>query len=398
MLYRRWKKRLVAWKYSGSILIVFIVFIISTQLPLWIYILLGRTASKFEITDTLKPFYYIYLSWQYPMFFSFPFFLLGILLIAFSSKIYSYFTSHRTQDSIQITDKNNKFRISRKQFLFSIPGLAVDTMPFVLSTTSLTAMTHGSSEFAVDRIEIKIPDLHRDLSGFKILQISDIHAGNLITDEYLSRPLEIIKNIKADIMVVTGDIIDNNNYFLPIAGKFFTALENHFPQGIYGILGNHDFIDNGEFIYKSLVKTPIHILKNESILIKRGYGKFNLTGLVYPERFQKGRSEYLMNTFSLTSEKLNKNIPSIVLNHYPADFDDLISKSRADLVLSGHTHGGQIRLFNDSSSSIIPETIIKYISGFYRNGNSQLYVNRGLGHWYPLRINCPPEITLITLV
>ncbi len=204
--------------------------------------------------------------------------------------------------------------------------------------------------------------------------------------------------------MVTGDIIDNNNAFLPTASTFFSLIDAMLPARrgyvaggrAFGVMGNHDYIDDGIAAAKAFNKAGLKMLHNRHEVIGRGKGRLQLAGLDYPP-LGRGRNLIMQEYFKATSAKLQSNLPVVLLNHNPADFE-FLKTQKVDIVLSGHTHGGQINFSHKQDSYLNgARWFYKYYVDHYAELGSQLYVNRGLGHWFPLRVSCPPEITVLVL-
>lgn len=303
-------------------------------------------------------------------------------------------------------DREHSDGVSRGDFLRKAAGaasLGLNLLPAATSAAAISGMFLGSREIWVNEKRIQIKNLHDDLKGLRCAQLSDIHVGNLIHEKYLNATLDLVRAAKVDYVFVTGDIIDNNNAFLPVAGNFFARLRSLLPWGhVVGVMGNHDYIDNGDKAAQSFGDAGMNVLRNEIFDVKRGRGVLQVAGLDYPAFVFRGqrseRGEIAQAYFLEVQKKLRADKPVVVLNHHPSDFE-FLKKERVDLVLSGHTHGGQIQ-FSQNRESLLNGARwgYKYYVDHYEENGAQLYVNRGLGHWFPLRVGCPPEITVFTLV
>lgn len=393
-LYKRHKKRWGSYKWFSYFRIFYwllalpgVVFLISGAI-------LGRTVFAYPV-EKIEPLYYIPTAVNYAHIFLFPFYFICLfilhLFLVFPRKLF--------------TKKEEKTEaISRRDFLTKTTALAfttLDSLPLSLSLFSLGGMFLGSKEILIEKVQIPIKNLPKSFQGLRIVQISDIHIGNLIHEKYLSYAGDLIKQIPADVLVVTGDIIDNNNYFLPLAQRFFASLKDHFPFGMFGILGNHDLIMDGEEVAQKLTLAGLRMLRNETITLRRGKDKLNLMGLDFPpvrRASHHARIKYMEQYYRKAKKDFPEGYPLIVLNHHPSDFI-ILQQENIDLVLSGHTHGGQFIFSSNRESPLsLASNWYRYYIGHYEENGRHLYVNRGLGHWFPLRINCPPEITVIELV
>lgn len=375
------------------------LFIGAGQLVLWYAVLYPGRGSDKTLPEWLQPLYGVLLAINYAhVIWLLPFGIAWLL-----ARLY-----RRTANKPGGAPTDSSDSISRGDFLRRLTGAAITgahLLPAATSAAAISGIFLGSREIAILHKEFSLKALHDDLKGLRIVQISDIHVGNLIGEHYLRFTVELIKNARPDYIVVTGDIIDNNNAFLPVAQQYFarlaTLLENNRttakPQRLLGVLGNHDLIDDGLVAAQGLADSGLSILRNEIMTIRRGKGLLQLGGLDYPP-LGRGRSEIMKRYFTELQAQQRVGIPLVLLNHNPADFAYLKTQ-KVDLVLSGHTHGGQIN-FVRSQSTLFNAAgwVYKYYVDHYEEEGVQLYVNRGLGHWFPLRVNCPPEITVITLV
>ncbi len=389
IIFKRWKKKIqnpfwikfFAFSYWGVVL--------STKF-LFLFLFFNRNHIYVVFDGFLKHIYYFYLSWSYAFFFGF--FLWFTIIILYKTTRFLYKIN---SNSKKPTPQENL--ISRKSALTGLGSLLLDTIPFTGTGLNLLGIYYGSKEFQIFRKEIQIINLPKIFLGYRIVQISDLHIGSLIHQEYLKPTLEIIQSLKPNCIVVTGDILDNSTNYLNIVGWYFYRLNQICP--VYAILGNHDHIDNPYLLIKTLRQTKTKVLVNEFDVIKRDKSQLYLIGLDYPMFSYKKRLKISEKFFDKIYHQIpNKDFPIIVLNHHPSEFEYLKNKN-VDLVLCGHTHGGQILLSKDKNSPLsLGSNFLKYYIDYYQENQVQLYVNRGLGHWFPLRINCPPEITLLELV
>ncbi|MBV6492644.1 MAG: 3',5'-cyclic adenosine monophosphate phosphodiesterase CpdA [Turneriella sp.] len=393
-------RRLRVWvqktKFKNSIRRLYFTTLFFSQSILWIGVFypgrgMGGAYPEWYIPihKILLAINYSHLFWILPLAFIW---LLGFFL----KKIFS----HKNTKAID-TDTKPCPTLSREEFLRKAAGATftgINLLPAASSIAAISGMFLGSYTIWLNEKQIRIKNLHDDLKGLRIAQISDIHIGNLIHEKYLSAVVDTMRNAKLDYIFVTGDIIDNNNLFLPTAGKFIADLQKLLPWGhILGIMGNHDFIDNGEKASQSYGDAGMNVLRNEFTLLKRGKGILQVVGLDYPPITIKSRMAASKKYFNTVKKNLREENPTIVLNHHPSDFGYL-KNEKVDLVLSGHTHGGQIVLSKNRDSLLnCGGWLYKYYVDLYEENGVQLNVNRGLGHWFPLRIDCPPEITVFTL-
>ncbi|MDH5719405.1 MAG: metallophosphoesterase [Spirochaetia bacterium] len=353
------------------------------------------------------PFHYFVLAWQYTLAFTFPVYALYFVLKKLYIKANAYYknllkTNNRQNIKNLIVEKNEKKKkiLSRKAFFKKSADWAFDLMPFVITTGAYGTMMLNKEHFTVVENKIKIDNLHRDFQGLRIAQIADIHIGSIVNGEYLKVAEEAINEIKADILVVTGDIIDNL-YYAKEAQEFFYRLSKSIPMGIHAVLGNHDFFVNPQLVSDTLTNANVNVIRNDVSLLKRGNGKLNLLGLDYPifyRRQREKRMQMAKKFFYESLKKVNSQDPVILLNHHPDEFV-FFREEKIDLVLAGHTHGGQVCFTKDRESPLsFGSNFYRYYKGYYFENGTHLYVNQGLGHWMPFRVNCPPEISVFELI
>jgi uncharacterized protein len=197
--------------------------------------------------------------------------------------------------------------------------------------------------------------------------------------------------LNADLIVVPGDFVTSNfGEVFPFA-EAFNILRA--PYGVYGVLGNHDFYSGADAVAKEVDNCGIRLLRNDKLVIEKDGGKFYLIGV--DDVGVNNRAPIKLDE-AIGSAPLD--IPRILLCHRPYYLNAARDKN-IDLVLSGHTHGGQVVLGRFGDMVIAPSRLAsKYVWGKYREGNTHMYVSRGIGTvGLPIRINCPPEITKITL-
>lgn len=400
--YLIWKKlvsRFAAAKTRRHLQIAYWLFVGSGQAVMWFAVLYPGRGPATTLPEWYQPLHGMLLAINYAHFF----WLLPLSFLWLIGMLY-----RRVRRVRPVLPPRVAAGVSRYEFLrraLSTAAFGVNLLPAATSVTAISGIFLGSREITVIPKEIRISGLHNDLKGLRLVQISDIHIGNLIGERYLNFTVGLIRDARPDYVLVTGDIIDNNNAFLPVAASYFAqiaailrrATDKPEERRLLGVLGNHDLIDNGLVAGQGLSRAGLRILRNELQTVRRGRGTLQIAGLDYPP-LGRGRTEMMKSYFAQVKEMRNAETPLVLLNHNPADFEFLKTQS-VDLVLSGHTHGGQIN-FSRSQNTLLngAHWMYKYYVDHYAEQGSQLYVNRGLGHWFPLRVNCPPEITVITLV
>ena len=248
----------------------------------------------------------------------------------------------------------------------------------------------------VNRHDVPIAGLPPAFRGLRIVQMSDFHCGRHVTAAYLQEAVELAHRQKPDVTVLTGDFIHKGFQHVDAMARILGQLRS--PLGVFAVLGNHDFsVRNALGIRRhrhlhsavadALKSWGIRVLQNETHALERGEDKLYLSGVedlwsrvCDPQRAFAGLSDM---------------VPRIVLAHNPCTIERL-NGERCDLMLSGHTHGGQINLPRLGRVALGPNGR-RFAAGFYRRGSSLLYVNKGIGFGFRVRFGVRPEVAVFTL-
>jgi len=245
----------------------------------------------------------------------------------------------------------------------------------------------------IEKVDIKIENLPESFNNTKIAHLTDFHSYEFGKRE--KRVLEILDGIDPDFVFITGDFIDHRTKDISSCQEFWSELGNRYQGRVYSVLGNHEYwIDHidASSIKKLLEESGIVVLSNENEKIFQGDEYIYLLGVDDPHTGNDDLKKSAINTY--------ENIPKILLAHSPDIVNDLESLEREniDLVLVGHTHGGQVVIPFMRPYWTPTKNRGKYASGLFEINEMNLYVNRGIGMAvYPIRFNCPPEITVIEL-
>ncbi|HYW00899.1 MAG TPA: metallophosphoesterase [Candidatus Acidoferrum sp.] len=243
-------------------------------------------------------------------------------------------------------------------------------------------------DFEVTRITVAIPTLEPIFDNYRIVHISDIHLGQWLSPVRLDGVVGIVNALEADVVAITGDFVS----FVvdPFVDELSNALSNLRPKdATLAVMGNHDHWMNPEKVRKALEQSGVIELRNDVYTVTRKDALLYFAGV---DDVTVGADR-----LDLILEKLPSVGPAVLLVHEP-DFADISSATgRFALQLSGHSHGGQIVL-PVVGPPIRGSYCKKYPLGRYQVGDMVVYTNRGLGaNTFWIRINCPPEITVITL-
>lgn len=232
------------------------------------------------------------------------------------------------------------------------------------------------------------------MNGFTIALLSDFHYDPVFSRHPLLAAIPMVNKLRPDLIVLTGDFVS-----VPLTGdeaKGALAAEPcaqylrkmTAPFGLWAVLGNHDDNTDPAFVTHALEGVGIRVLANQSVAIENNGGRFWLSGV----------NDVLSGTADLaaTLRGVPSNEAGILLAHEP-DFADDAARYPFDLQLSGHSHGGQVRI-PFLPPLYLPDLAKKYVMGTYQVGPLPLYTNAGIGTVdAPIRFNCPPEVTLLTL-
>jgi uncharacterized protein len=248
----------------------------------------------------------------------------------------------------------------------------------------------------VTRLEIPLARLPRAFDGFTIVQLSDFHYEHRFSATPIRKAVEIVNGLHPDLIVLTGDFVTvpvvvegNVRRFAEAAEPCARILQDlKAPMGRFAILGNHDAGSDPVRVTRALREHGLPVLMNRSVPLQRGKDRIWLAGI---DDVLEGRPD-----IALALQNIPPAETTILLAHEP-DFADEVSVTPVDLQLSGHSHGGQVWI-PGIGAPWLPPLGRRYPRGLYKVRNLTLYTNFGLGTIrMPVRINCPPEITLITL-
>ena len=261
--------------------------------------------------------------------------------------------------------------------------------------------TEGKQHFQVVEASIYSKDIPEAFHGYRIVQIADIHVGSWMGNtKPLQKAVRMINDLKPDLIVFTGDLVNNLatelDEFIPVLSQLKAK------HGVYSVLGNHDYstyirwntleeqAKNFDSLKDKQVQIGWKMLNNSHVKLYQGTDSIALIGVE-----NSGRPpfpDYARLTEAMAG---TEGMFQILLSHDPSHWQrEVLPSTDIQLTLSGHTHDMQTRIFGFSPSALVyPEH-----SGLYQEGNQMLYVNTGLGHlMYPMRLGAWPEITLLTL-
>lgn len=238
------------------------------------------------------------------------------------------------------------------------------------------------------RVEIELARWPRELDGYRIVQISDIHIGPTLDRRFARAVAERVNALEPDLVAVTGDLVDGRRAYLEDEVAPFGALRGR--DGVFFVTGNHDFYSGVDDWTGFVRELGMRTLRNEHVVIERDGARFVLAGV------DDHRGDMLQAEGGEDVPAALAGVPAdlavVLLAHDPSTFKRAHAAG-IDLQLSGHTHGGQIWPFHWLVRAAIP-----FVAGRYRRGDAELYVSRGTGFWGPpMRLGAPAEIGEIVL-
>ncbi len=253
-----------------------------------------------------------------------------------------------------------------------------------LSKRAQSALNEANT-LTLERIEITLERLPKKLDGLKCVHLSDIHHSPLTDLKHIERAVKFANRLKPDIVLLTGDYVSHDiEYIAPVAA---TLANLRSPMGTFACLGNHDHWTDAGLVTELFRGEGITMLVNEGLRLGNADGSSFWLG---------GVDDHMVGQTDVAAA-LKGSYPDevkILLAHNPVIFRQAV-KQRVDLTLSGHTHGGQVKL-RDKEKRIIRRR--KLSSGLHERKSAQIYITRGIGTVVlPVRYQCPPEISLLTL-
>ncbi|MBQ2352876.1 MAG: metallophosphoesterase [Methanobrevibacter sp.] len=255
-------------------------------------------------------------------------------------------------------------------------------------TYSLPEKKFTPNEIDLVEVNITLPDLGKNFVNYRILNLTDVHLGQWVNPEYLSDLIDYVNTLNFDLATLTGD------YFSYILDGYEDSLKDSFKKlkakdGKFGVLGNHDHWMGAEKIRKLFKESDIVDLSNDVRVLSRGEDKLNLAGV--------DSSTVCADNLDKVLAKLD-DCPTVLLAHEPDFANESSQTGKIDLQISGHSHGGQFIIPKVETTPFRGPNSTKYPVGLYKIRDMMQYTSKGLGtNSFRIRINCNPEITIITL-
>jgi predicted MPP superfamily phosphohydrolase len=256
---------------------------------------------------------------------------------------------------------------------------------------------HENRALEISRVALPYQGLHPELSGFRIVQLTDFHAGPFISFETIARIISTANALKPDLMVLTGDYVNHNPAYIHGCLRLLDDLKA--PGGVFGVYGNHDHYTGIEAMREAFSKTHVSILSDSHGAPKGLEGLLHIIGVEDPVSGWATDAR-----FADLAEISGLVVPhrfNLLLSHRPGIFKTSQDWNVA-LTLSGHTHGGQVIVPGIAGRGLsLASLFVTYTHGLYKsekNPEVRMYVSRGIGTIVaPVRLFCKPEIVEFTL-
>ena len=263
-----------------------------------------------------------------------------------------------------------------------------------LMATPFAAIGYGAfiqrTDFHVREVDIPLAGLPSDLDGLRILQLSDIHLSAFLSEAEFARVVDEALQLHPHLAVVTGDLISGHSDPLDACIRQLARVKA--DAGVFGCMGNHErFARAEDYTARQSANVGIRFLRGEAQALRFGNATLNLAGQDFQSQRERGR--YLRGAERL----IVPGATNLLLQHNP-DVFPVAARQGYNLLLAGHTHGGQVRVEILDQSINPARFFTPYVYGLYRQGNAAAYVTRGIGTiGIPARIGAPPEISLLRL-
>lgn len=295
--------------------------------------------------------------------------------------IFWRFFSRKTE-FIKFPESAGEKKWTRRKWL----GTTLSVLP-VLGTYGATAFSLPMvSRFRIREMTISLKDLPPELDGMSIAHITDTHVGKFTRGKVLDAIVAATNRLQVDLVLFTGDLIDNSIGDLPEAVRMLQRFQA--KSGVFVVEGNHDLFDDPVEFERGLRAGGINLLRNEIAQVKVRGALLEILGIVW-NRTEKAMARDVDTVAAFRSP----DAFPILLAHHPHAFDRA-AEHGIPLTLAGHTHGGQLMLTNHVGPG---PSMFRYWSGLYQKSGLAMIVGNGTGNWFPVRVNAPAEIIYLTL-
>lgn len=276
-----------------------------------------------------------------------------------------------------------KVELSRRQFLAGVAAAPL----VAVSATSAYARFIEPYRYEVSETDVFLRDLPERFEGFRITQLTDVHHSRLVGIDEVRRTVDLANMTKPDLIALTGDYTTSYRRYIEPCAEALAALNA--PEGVWAVLGNHDHYTDPELTTRALERKRIVVLNNANTVLRRGSEVLQLSGI---DDWSWAGTNWPRALYGLDQRRL-----TVLLSHQPRVLD-FAESEKIGLILSGHTHGGQIDLPLIGPPARFATAELKYAQGLFRRGDTQLYVSRGTGViGLPVRLGVRPEIAVLRL-
>jgi predicted MPP superfamily phosphohydrolase len=244
--------------------------------------------------------------------------------------------------------------------------------------------------FRVREIDIPVPDLHPDLEGLRLVQLSDIHLSPFLSEEEFARVVDAANELRPHLVLVTGDLISVRGDPLDACLRQLSRLRA--DAGVLGCLGNHEIYSGTErYTTEQGARLGVPFLRHQARPLRFGNALLNVAGVDYQ------RMNWSPHYLEGAGRLIVPGALNVLLQHNP-DVFPTAARQGWDLTLAGHTHGGQVNIEILGRNLNVARFYTPYVYGLYRSGRSSIYVTRGIGTiGMPARLGAPPEIAALRL-
>jgi len=277
----------------------------------------------------------------------------------------------------------SKFAFTRRQFLSGL----VATPLVAVSGISAYARLVEPYNYLISETDIFIKNLPGRFEDFRITQLTDIHLSKILGVGEVRRVVNLAQQTRPDMFVLTGDYATTYRRYIEPCAEALSTLNA--PEGVWAVLGNHDHYTDPELTTRALARRKIVVLSNKNSTLHRGPDSIQLAGI---DDWSWNATDWLS-----ALRGLKDHLPTILLSHQPSvlEFEET---QKVSLILSGHTHGGQINLPWLGAPARFATKDLRFAQGHFRHGNVQLYVSSGTGViGLPVRFGVRPEIAVLRL-
>jgi uncharacterized protein len=277
----------------------------------------------------------------------------------------------------------SKVQLSRRQFLTGLAGAPL----FAISATAAYSRFIEPYYYRVVEQDVFIRDLPVAFENFRITQITDVHHSRIVGIDEVDRVVSLAQATKPDLFALTGDYTTTYRRFIEPCAATLGNLKA--PEGVWAVLGNHDHYTDRELTTRALERNHIAVLNNANTKLRRGGETLQLAGI---DDWSWAKADWNRAFYGI-----DQNRPAVLLSHQPAVLE-LAETQNVSLILSGHTHGGQVTFPFIGAPARLATSDLKYAHGLFRRSETQLYVSSGTGViGLPIRLGVRPEIAVLRL-